>query len=47
MAFSLFGVVSEWDRANIVERTRNGRLQRYKEGCWGGGKSPYGYSYDK
>ena len=47
MAFSLFGVVSEWDRANIVERTRNGRLQRYKEGCWGGGKAPYGYSYDK
>ena len=47
MAFSLFGLVSEWDRENIVERTRSGRLQRYKEGCWGGGKSPYGYSYDK
>jgi site-specific DNA recombinase len=47
MAFSLFGVVSEWARANIIERTRNGRLQRYKEGCWGGGKSPYGYTYDK
>ncbi len=47
MIFQLFGMVAEWDRANIVERTRNGRLQRYKEGCWAGGKAPYGYSYDK
>jgi site-specific DNA recombinase len=47
MVFQLFGMVAEWDRANIVERTRNGRLQRYKEGCWAGGKAPYGYSYDK
>jgi len=47
MVFQLFGMVAEWDRANVVERCKNGRLQRYKSGCWGGGKSPYGYSYNK
>ncbi len=47
MIFQLFGMVAEWERANIVERGKNGRLQRYREGSWGGGKAPYGYSYDK
>ena len=47
MIFSLFGMVAEWDRANIVERCKNGRLQRYKEGAWAAGKAPYGYSRNK
>jgi len=47
MIFQMFGMVSEWERSAIAERTRNGKLQRYKDGCWAGGKAPYGYSRDK
>lgn len=44
--FQVLGLVSEWERENIVERTKAGRLQRYKEGCWAGGRTPYEYSYN-
>jgi len=44
--FQVLGLVSEWERDAIVERTKAGRLQRYKEGCWGPGRPPYGYLYD-
>jgi len=47
MVFQLFGMVAEWDRENIIERTKSGRIQRYKSGCWAGGKPTFGYSYDK
>ena len=47
MVFQMFGMIAEWERENIIERTRNGRLQRYKDGCWAGGKAPYGYVYNK
>ena len=47
MIFQMFGMVSEWERETIVERMKNGRLQRYRNGCWAGGKAPYGYSYNK
>jgi len=47
MVFQLFGMVAEWDRENIIERTKSGRIQRYKNGCWAGGKPTFGYSYDK
>ena len=47
MVFQMFGMIAEWERETIIERTRNGRLQRYKDGCWAGGKVPYGYAYDK
>jgi site-specific DNA recombinase len=47
MVFQLLGVVAEWERDAIIERTRSGRIQRYKEGCWACGRPPYGYSYDK
>jgi len=43
--FQVLGLTAEWEREAIVERTRGGRLQRYREGCWAGGKPPYGYSY--
>ena len=46
MIFQILGIVSEWERETIIERTRSGRLQRYKAGCWAGGKPLYGYSYD-
>jgi site-specific DNA recombinase len=45
--FQVLGLVSEWEREAIVERTKAGRLQRYKEGCWGPGSPPYGYDYNK
>jgi len=45
--FQVLGLVSEWERENIVERTKSGKLQRYREGCWAGGRHPYGYDYDK
>jgi site-specific DNA recombinase len=47
MVFQLFGMIAEWERETIIERTRSGRIQRYKEGCWACGKAPFGYSYDK
>jgi len=47
MVFQMFGMIAEWERENIIERTRNGRLQRYKDGCWAGGKAPYGYVHNK
>jgi site-specific DNA recombinase len=47
VVFQVLGLASEWERDAIIERTRNGRIQRYKEGRWAGGKPPYGYSYDK
>ena len=43
----MLGMIGEWERETIIERTKAGRLQRYKEGRWAGGKPPYGYSYDK
>ena len=46
MIFQVLGMVSEWERDTIIERTKSGRLQRYKAGCWAGGKPLYGYSYN-
>jgi len=45
--FQVLGLVGEWEREAIIERTTSGRLQRYREGKWAGGKPAYGYSYDK
>lgn len=44
--FQVLGLVSEWERETIIERTRTGRISRYKAGCWAGGKCLYGYSYN-
>ncbi len=46
LIFSVISTIAEWEREAIIERTKNGRLQRYREGCWAGGKAPYRYSYD-
>ena len=32
MVFQILGNVAEWERKNIIEQTRGGRLARYKEG---------------
>ncbi len=47
MVFQMFGMIAEWERESIRERTMSGRLQRFKDGCWAGGKAPYGYAYNK
>ncbi len=46
MVFQMFGMVAEWERETITERMKSGRIQRYREGSWAGGKAPYGYSRD-
>ncbi len=46
-SMELHEMIAEWEREAIIERTRNGRLQRYKDECWAGGNVPYGYAYDK
>jgi len=43
----MLGMISEWERETIIERTKAGRLQRYREGCWAGGKPAYGYTYNR
>jgi site-specific DNA recombinase len=45
--FQVLGLVAEWERDAIVERTRGGRLQRYKQGLWGPGNVLFGYSYNR
>jgi site-specific DNA recombinase len=47
MVFQMFGMIAEWERDAIVERTKSGRLQRYKDGCWAGGSVIFGYAYNK
>lgn len=47
MMFQMFGMVAEWERETIIERTKSGKLQRFKDGCWAGGKVTLGYVYDK
>lgn len=48
---AMIGILSAFaqlERENIFMRTRMGMLERIKKGYWmGGGKIPFGYSYDK
>lgn len=44
----LFATLAEFDRDQIVEKLKRGRTARVASGKWmGGGKTPYGYRYDK
>jgi len=45
--FQMLGLVAEWERESITERTKTGRFQRVKEGYWATGPAPYGYDYNK
>jgi len=47
MVFQMFGIIAEWERETIIERTKSGRLQRYKDGCFAGGTIPFGYIHNK
>jgi DNA invertase Pin-like site-specific DNA recombinase len=37
-------VAADYSRV-LAERTRDGLVQRHKQGCWTGGPPPYGYHY--
>jgi site-specific DNA recombinase len=39
------GLIAEYERAKILERTRRGRLHRARNGEIMGGSAPYGYDY--
>lgn len=41
------GVIAEYEKAKILERTRRGRLHKAKSGFVVGSKAPYGYRYVK
>ncbi len=44
----LFATLAEFDRDQIVEKLKRGRLARVASGKWmGGGCTPYGYRYDR
>ncbi len=44
----LFATLAEFDRDQIVEKLKRGRMARVASGKWmGGGNTPYGYRYDK
>ena len=45
--FQVLGLTAEWERDNITERTKTGRIQRMKEGYWASGRAPFGYDYNK
>ena len=47
IVFQQLGLVAEWERDTITERTKTGRIQRQSKGCWAAGASLYGYDYDK
>ncbi|MDH5695246.1 MAG: recombinase family protein [Dehalococcoidia bacterium] len=46
MIFQILGVIAEWEREAIIERTRNGRYARYQEGKWACGQPLHGYRYN-
>jgi len=45
--FQILGIIAEWERETIIERTKSGRYARYKEGKWGPGQPLYGYKYNR
>jgi len=43
--FQMRGVIAEYEREKMLERMRRGQIGRAKEGYFGGGSPPYGYTY--
>jgi site-specific DNA recombinase len=39
------GAIAEYERAVLGERFRRGKQQRARDGCYQGGRAPYGYRY--
>lgn len=46
LLFNLLGSIHEWEREEIVSRTKAGRQTRYARGEWASGQPLYGYQYD-
>ncbi len=44
--FQILGIIAKWERETIIERTKEGRYARYKQGLWGPGQPLYGYTYN-
>ena len=47
LLFQMLGAISEFERAQILERTRRGKLHKARQNIPLGGTSPYGYKYIK
>ncbi len=47
LVFQILGVVAEWEREMIADRTQSGRLKTWEKGKAASGKVLYGYSWDK
>lgn len=43
MVFTVFAMIAESERENILEQTLNGKRRTAMAGRWGGGMAPYGY----
>jgi len=43
--FQMRGVIAEYEREKALERMHRGKIGRAKQGYFGGGGLPYGYSY--
>jgi DNA invertase Pin-like site-specific DNA recombinase len=43
LMLNFLGVLSQWERENIIERTTFGKRKKAQLGEWGGGKAPVGY----
>ena len=46
MMFHMLGIVAEWEREAIIERTKSGRYARNREGKWAAGNALYGYQHN-
>ncbi len=44
---NIMGSMAEWERDQIVERTKRGRLARYREHKWASGQPLFGYQYNR
>jgi len=42
----ILGVIAEWERERIIERTKKGRYARYAQHQWAAGQPIYGYDYN-
>jgi len=47
LLFQMLGAISEFERAQILERTRRGKLRKARSGLIVGGKAPFGFTYIK
>lgn len=46
LMLNFLGVLSQWERENIIERTTFGKRKKAQMGEWGGGTPPVGYTLE-